>query len=156
MKEITLPGYAISVLETVDICNNEKMIGYSIHHNINQPNGKGVLYIKKIEELAGGLVHEKELFRLFQNEFPRQTLVSRVESFYPYGEKLISEELEKFSKKGAASTLFRLMEAQALQEKAKLIYTVSGTDSGMSFFRKKGLAEVDIPGFQANLFYKIL
>jgi len=156
MDNIILPGYIISVLETIDICNNEKMIGYSIHHNTRQPNGKGVLYIKKIEELARGLVHEKEFFRQYQKKFPQQTLVSRIESFYPYGEKLTREELEKFSKKGAASTLFRLMEAHALQERAKMIYAVSGTDSGMSFFRKKGLTEVDIPGFQANLFYNLI
>ncbi|MBW2963308.1 hypothetical protein KY306_00860 [Candidatus Woesearchaeota archaeon] len=157
MQQIILPGCAISVIETIDICNNEKMVTYVINYNQLKPQGKGVLYIKRLEELTNGLSHEKKLFQILSQEgFTPQNLVSRMESFYPNGEKLTPEQLRQYSRKGIGSILFKLMVAHALKEDAKAIYTVSGTDSGMSFFRKKELTEVDTPGFQANLFYKLI
>jgi len=158
MPEIILPGYAIAVVDKLNPANCEKMIGYGIHYDKPQPPGKGMLYIKKLEELTKGLTHERKLFEILSHQegFTPKTLVSRMESFYPNGEKLAPEDLKKYSGNGVGSILLKLMTAHALQEGAQAIYTVSGTGSGMSFFRKNGLTEVVVPGFQANLFYKLL
>ncbi|MCK4588858.1 MAG: hypothetical protein KAT77_00310 [Nanoarchaeota archaeon] len=157
MPEIILPGYAISIVDKLNLVNCEKMIGYAIHYDKPQPPGKGMLYIKKLKELTQGLSHERELFeRLSQEGLSSQDLVSRMERFYPNGERLTPEELKQYSRKGVGSVLIRLMTMHALKENARAIYTISGTDEGMSFFRKKSLTEVVLPSFKARLFYKLL
>lgn len=154
------PEYTLSNTDKVGI-SNEEVIAYTIDYVKDQPKGVAVLYFKTLDSLKTGRDEEIELLRALSH-MPRfnvfnhpATLVARIEEFYPYGRDLTEEELKKYSGNGVASILLKLMEIDAQEQKARVLYGIGTTEQSIDFFGgKKAFNDV---GFKLPyLFYKLL
>ncbi len=161
MERLVQSKYTINSTPKVDLLqpsHSDSLLVYDVNYVDHQrPQGKTSLYFKKLERLNQELRLEESLFSVLSElGVQPQDTVTRIEEFYPYGEGLTEEELKKYSRHGLGTILLKFAEMDSKQENAKATYIVSETDSGTSFFRKKGLEELSVPSSNYKLFYKLL